>query len=80
MLLWHVQGQRKIWKLIDLLPGIWTDVLIALAGNSNKEMKHRISYSICIVSTNINYWFGKFSISLWELCKCKIFFIITLLL
>ena len=55
MLLWHVQGQLKIWKLIDLLPSIWADVLIVLARNSHKERKHRVSYSICIVSDSVNY-------------------------
>jgi hypothetical protein len=55
MLLWHVQGQLKIWKLIDLLPDIWTDVLITFAGTSHKEMKHRVSYSICVVPNSVNY-------------------------
>ena len=50
-----MQGQCKIWKLIDLLPGIWADMLIALAGNSHKEIRHRVSYSICIVSNSVNY-------------------------
>jgi hypothetical protein len=75
MLLWHVQGQLKIWKLIDLLPGIWADVLVTLAGNSHKEMKHRVSYSTCVVSNDVSYQFGKFRISLQELCKCKIIII-----
>jgi len=37
------------------MPGIWADVLIALDRNSHKEMKHTVSYSLCVVSNSVNY-------------------------
>jgi len=60
------RGNLKFGK-IDYLPSIWADAWIELCGNSHKEVKHRVSYSICVMSNSLNNQSGKFSISSWEL-------------